>query len=87
MELSVSLISLQPRLARLELLQESHAREVDHLRLRSASVLQRWYALGVLEGGECWTEWERRVTDVEKRVRREEAYRARDIKADEAYRA
>ena len=85
MEASVSLISLQPRLAQLDLLQASHAREVEDLRLRSASILQRWYALGVLGGGECWTEWERRVTDVEKRIRREEAHHAKEIKTDEAY--
>ena len=81
----MSLISLQPRLARLKLLQEAHAKTVADLRLRSAATLQRWYEIGVLGGGECWTEWEGRVTTVEKRVRREEALQAREIKNNEAY--
>ncbi|MCJ1429528.1 hypothetical protein MMC29_007443 [Sticta canariensis] len=87
LESSVSLISLQPRITRLELLQESHARGVAELGLRSASVLQRWYELGVLGGGECWTEWEGRVMNAEKRVRREEAHHDRGSKITEAYRS
>lgn len=85
LESSASLISLQPRIARLELLQESHAKSLAKLGLRSASVIQRWYELGVLGGGECWTEWEGRVTNAEKRVRREEAYHDREVKSSEAY--
>lgn len=87
MEASVSLISLQPRLSRLKLQQESQARDVKALMSRSASTLQRWYGVGVLGGGECWTEWERRLTEVEKRVRREEAYHDQEVKTDEAYRS
>ncbi|MCJ1466840.1 hypothetical protein MMC07_005461 [Pseudocyphellaria aurata] len=84
---SATLISLQQRIARLELLQEAHARSVADLRLRSASVIQRWYELGVLGGGECWTEWEGRVMNVEKRVRRVEATHDREAKSTEAYQA
>jgi len=40
-------------------------------------VLQRWYELGVLSSGECWAEWDGRLMEVEKRVRRTE--NAREI--------
>ena len=84
-ESSASLIALHPRIARLELLQDSHAKELDDLRLRSASLVQRWYEFGVLGGGDCWTEWERRVATVERRVRREEVFRAKEQLATKAY--
>ena len=74
-------------MAQLELLQESQAKEVAELRLKSAAVIQRWYELGVLGGGECWTEWERRVMNAEKIIRREEIHRARDMEAMEVYKS
>jgi hypothetical protein len=74
-------------MAQLELLQESQAQEMAGLRSRSASVIQQWYELGVLGGGECWTEWEGRVANAEKVVRREEMYRAKRMERAEAYRA
>ncbi len=55
------------------------------LRGRSARAIQRWYELGVLGENECWTEWERRVMEVEKRVRREEGRMAKETEEDEAY--
>ncbi len=55
------------------------------LRRRSAKAIQRWYELGVLGENECWTEWERRVMEVEKRVRREEGRMAKKVEEDEAY--
>ena len=62
-----------------------HEKEVAELRLRSAAVLQRVYELGVLGGGECWTEWDGRMGDVEKGVRREEGNQDREAKANEVY--
>lgn len=56
-----------------------------HLRTRSAKAIQRWYELGVLGESECWTEWEGRVVEVEKRVRREEGRMAKELHEDEAY--
>lgn len=73
-------------MAQLELLQESQAKEMAELRSRSASVIQRWYELGVLGGGECWTEWEGRVANVEKVVRREELHRTKEMESADAYR-
>lgn len=72
-------------MAKLELLQESQAKEIAELRSRSASVIQRWYELGVLGGGQCWTEWESRVANVEKVVRQEEMHRAKEIESAGAY--
>ena len=77
-EASASLISLHSRLARVKHLQNTQSSEIADLRLRTASLLQRWYEVGVLGGGECWTEWEDRVIAVEKAVRRNEAAILRD---------
>lgn len=80
------MIALRPRLAQIELLQESQAREMSELRARSAEAIQRWYELGVLGESECWSEWEGRVVGVEKRVRREEGMKAKEVKEMGTYR-
>lgn len=86
-ESSASLIALHPRLAKAELRQESQAREMADIRVRTATAIQRWYELGVLGENDCWNEWESRVVSVEKRVRREELHQAQEAKKNEAYRA
>lgn len=81
-EASASLIELQPRLDRLAQVQEEQAKEVSELRTRSARVLQRWYEVGLVGGGECWADWEGRLEEVDREVRREEVVRekrAREI--------
>lgn len=55
------------------------------LRARSAKAIQRWYELSVLGESECWTEWEGRIVEVEKRVRREEGRLAKEVQEDKAY--
>ena len=85
-ESSASLIALQPRLDQLSLRQDAQAYEVADLRSRSAAVIERWYELGVVGKSECWTEWEGRLVDVEKKTRRKELHRAEDIKENDAYR-
>ncbi|KAF6225588.1 hypothetical protein HO133_009588 [Letharia lupina] len=82
---SASLVALQPRLSKLEHLQNEQARDMAGLRKRSARAIQRWYELGVLGESDCWTEWEGRVVEVEKRVRREEGRMAKETEEDEAY--
>lgn len=77
-EVSTNLIAMAPRLARLELLREERWREVDVLRERTAVVLNRWYQMQVLEAGECWVEWEERLLEVEREVRRGERRREED---------
>lgn len=80
------MIALRPRLAQIELLQDSQAGEMSELRARSAEAIQRWYELRVLGESECWSEWEGRVIGVEKRVRREEGLKAKEIEELGAYR-
>lgn len=84
-ESSASLIALHPRLAEIELLQDAQTSEMAELRSRSAVAIQRWYELGVLGESECWTEWEGRVIDIEKKVRRQEVHVVQDAKEMEAY--
>lgn len=74
---SASLIELQPRVDELARIQAEQAREVAALRVRTARVLQRWYEVGVVGGGECWAEWEGRLEDVEREVTRAEVVRER----------
>ncbi|KAL2043820.1 hypothetical protein N7G274_003340 [Stereocaulon virgatum] len=84
-ESSTSLIALYPRLAKLELLQESQAREMAELRIRTASAIQRWYELGVLGESECWSEWEGRVVIIEKKVRQGEIRKAQETMERQTY--
>ena len=86
-ESSASLITLHPRLAKVEMLQDLQAREMAELRARTAAAIQRWYELGVLGESECWTEWEGRVANVEKRVRRVEIHQAQEAKENEIFRS
>jgi len=53
-----------------EVLQESQLREIAALKQRSAAVLQRWYAVDILQVGECWADLETRVKSVEQAIRR-----------------
>ena len=83
--LSTSLISLQPRISKLQYLQEAQAKEMAALRARSAKAVQRWYELGVLGQGECWAEWEGRMEECEKKVRRAVGDQKRDMEEREKY--
>lgn len=74
---STALIELQPRLQKLLSIQEQQAIEISELRARSARLLQRWFELGVLGNSECWAEWESRLEDVEREVKRREVIRDR----------
>jgi hypothetical protein len=74
---STALIELQPRLQQLLLIQEQQARDISELRTRSARLLQRWYEVGFLSSSECWAEWESRLQDVEREVKRHEVIRDR----------
>ncbi|KAL8926230.1 MAG: hypothetical protein Q9208_003133 [Pyrenodesmia sp. 3 TL-2023] len=83
--LSTQLIALRPRLAQLLKLQDVQSQEMAALRARSAKAVQRWYELGVLAQGECWAEWEGRMEECEKRVRRLEAERRKETQEKERY--
>ncbi|KAE8354816.1 hypothetical protein BDV28DRAFT_130195 [Aspergillus coremiiformis] len=75
-----SLIQLQPRLDQLARVQEEQAKQISELRVRTARALQRWYEIALVGGGECWAEWEGRLEDVEREVKREEVVRERRAK-------
>ncbi|EAW12783.1 putative nuclear distribution protein RO10 [Aspergillus clavatus NRRL 1] len=77
---SASLVELQPRLDGLARVQEEQAAQISELRVRTARVLQRWYEIGLVGSGECWAEWEGRLEDVEREVKREEVVRERRAK-------
>ncbi|KAE8367774.1 hypothetical protein BDV27DRAFT_64751 [Aspergillus caelatus] len=77
---SASLIQLQPRLDQLAQVQEEQAKQISELRVRTARALQRWYEVALVGGGECWAEWEGRLEDVEREVKREEVMRQRRAK-------
>lgn len=57
--------------------QEEQAKDISELRVRTARVLQRWYEVGLVGSGECWAEWEGRLEDVEREVRRREVIKER----------
>ncbi|KAL6234953.1 hypothetical protein BDW75DRAFT_240650 [Aspergillus navahoensis] len=76
--LSASLIGLQPRMDRLAAKQDEQSREIAELRVRTAKVLQRYYEISLLGGGEVWGEWEGRIESVERGVKRVEVARGRE---------
>lgn len=77
---SASLITLQPRLDKLVAVQDEQAKEIAELRSRSAAVLERWYEISLVGGGECWAEWEARIEKAERIVRRQEIMREKEEK-------
>lgn len=54
-------------------------REVAELRERSARVVERWVEVGVMGMGEVWGEWEERLKDCQREVRRCEGGREREV--------
>lgn len=67
-----SLLALQPRIAQVEEEQLKQAEELSELRKRSGLLLYRWHEILVLSQGRCWVEWDKRMRQVERSVRREE---------------
>lgn len=57
--------------------QDEQGKVISELRVRTARALQRWYEIGLVGNGECWAEWEGRLEDVEREVRRGEVVRER----------
>jgi hypothetical protein len=76
---SAELAVLRPRLDQVESTQAAQVREVSELRARSARLLERWLEVGVVGQGEVWAEWEDRVRAVERRVRRMEVAREKEV--------
>ena len=74
-EASMTLVNLHPRIDRLGTVQEEQIQEINRLRYRSATAVKRWYQNVVLGSGECWADWDERVDEVERRIRRMERAR------------
>ncbi|KAI4743020.1 hypothetical protein E4T50_06585 [Aureobasidium sp. EXF-12298] len=70
---SAALIHLLPRLQRAAHRQENQQQSIVQLRHQSLALLARWYDSAIIGMDDCWTEWEARLMDQEKLVRRAEA--------------
>lgn len=75
---SASLVALDPRLHRLLRRQEEQQDAIANLRHQSLALLARWYDTGIIAMDDCWTEWEARLMDQERHVRRAEAEQRRN---------
>lgn len=68
--LSALLISLQPQVAKLGVVQSHQYDEILRLREKSAALMERWYYMNILPVGEAWAKLETRVRQVEQKIRR-----------------
>ncbi|KAH0017882.1 hypothetical protein KCU78_g7383, partial [Aureobasidium melanogenum] len=75
---SAALIHLLPRLQRAAHRQENQQQSIAQLRHQSLAFLARWYDSAIIGMDDCWTEWEARLMDQEKLVRRAEADKKQD---------
>ncbi|KAI9783305.1 MAG: hypothetical protein M1816_001437 [Peltula sp. TS41687] len=82
-EASMALVRLKPRIDAFTATQERQGEEFLRLQRRTATLLERWYEVGVLAQGDCWAEWDERVRRVERVVRRVEVQREREGEGDE----
>ncbi|KAI4767360.1 hypothetical protein E4T44_14497 [Aureobasidium sp. EXF-8845] len=69
---SAALIQLLPRLQSLAHRQELQQESIAQLRHQSLALLARWYDSAIIGMDDCWTEWESRLMNQEKLVRRAE---------------
>jgi hypothetical protein len=74
-----SLVALQPRIAELGLRQHDQAIEISELRKRSGVAVLRWHEVFILGQGRCWADWDTRLREAERKVRREERRMEEDI--------
>ena len=77
-EAMTALILQGPRMQRLRAHQARQARDLARLRHQSARMVERWYQTTVLGSGDCWAEWDGRVTELAQLVQRVERQRARE---------
>ena len=76
----MELINLQPRINQWRSLQKKQAKDVAELEQRSAALLERWYKISIMGGGECWAEWDSRITRMEQKIKRAESAKEREEK-------
>jgi hypothetical protein len=67
-----NLVALQPRIAELGQRQFEQAMEISDLRKRSGTAILRWHEVFILGQGRCWADWDTRLREAERDVRREE---------------
>ena len=72
------LVALQPRMAGVQRRQYQQATEISDLRRRSGALVLRWHEVFILGQGRCWADWDTRLRNAERAVRREEVRRAQD---------
>lgn len=78
-ELSAQLIALQPRIAKIEAIQANQLLEVRRLLERSAAIIEKWYLTNVLENGEIWASLDKRIRQIEQKIRQAKHVRQRDV--------
>jgi len=78
-ESSTLLIGLQPRIAKVETLQQLQARDIAVIKQRTSALLQRWYAIDILCTGDYWADVEGKVEVMEQQVRRAKAKREDEL--------
>lgn len=71
-EHSASLLDAGTRVEELRQRQATLDTDIEELKARSAKLLEWWIKNGVVGIGELWEDWEQRVKDCERVVRREE---------------
>jgi len=72
------IVALQPRIAELGHGQYEQAMEISGLRKRSGMLVMRWHEVFILGQGRCWAEWDSKLRDMEREVRREEVRHEQD---------
>ena len=74
----VPMAAMLPELASVMAVHEAQEKEITELQRRSVMLLANWYSNSVLEGNKRWADWEDRLLDVERVVRRKEIAREKD---------
>jgi len=68
----VPMAAMLPELASVMAVHEAQENEMTELQQRSVRLLANWYSYSILSGNERWANWEDRLLDVERVVRRRE---------------
>jgi len=74
----VPLVAMQESLAMAQATQRAQENELSELRARTAKLMAQWYRDYALASGERLADWEERLLDVERVIRRCEVAQARD---------
>lgn len=72
------IVALQPRMEELSQKQYEQAMDLSDLRKRSAVMVMRWHEVFILGQGRCTAEWDSKLRNAEREVRREEVRNEQD---------